>query len=159
MDQLPRLGKRELICLLLFTYNYVVFVWRGFLFLWVLGMGYVILLWHSLSLPYNYFLQPPFVAVNLSTSGNFRKVANSSSTMTMQTCITHSLRVAYTLKSQLHNTLEEGEGAYRLKVRTPQWCSGIVARLDETYNRGPSTYDLSCWRDVKLIPPPPFLFK
>ena len=51
----PRLGKRELICLLSFTCNYVVFVWRGFLFLWVLGMGYVILLWHSLSLPYNYF--------------------------------------------------------------------------------------------------------
>ena len=50
MDQLPRLGKRELICLLLFTCNYVVSVWRGFLFLWVLGMGYVILLWHSLSL-------------------------------------------------------------------------------------------------------------
>ena len=56
MDQLPRLGKRELICLLLFTCNYVVSVWRGFLFLWVLGMGYVILLWHSLSLPYNYFV-------------------------------------------------------------------------------------------------------
>ena len=54
MDQLPRLGKRELICLLLFTCNYVVSDWRGFLFLWVLGMGYVILLWHSLSLPYNY---------------------------------------------------------------------------------------------------------
>ena len=54
VDQLPRLGKRELICLLLFTCNYVVSVWRGFLFLWVLGMGYVILLWHSLSLPYNY---------------------------------------------------------------------------------------------------------
>ena len=56
MDQLPRLGKRELICLLLFTCNYVVFVWRGFVFLWVLGMGYVILLWHSLSLPYNYLV-------------------------------------------------------------------------------------------------------
>ena len=55
MDRLPRLRKRELICLLLFTCNYVVSVWRGFLFLWVLGMGYVILLWHSLSLPYNYF--------------------------------------------------------------------------------------------------------
>ena len=55
VDQLPRLGKRELICLLLFTCNYVVFVWRGFLFLWVLGMGYDILLWHFLSLPYNYF--------------------------------------------------------------------------------------------------------
>ena len=51
VDQLPRLGKRELICLLLFTCNYVVSVWRGFIFLWVLGMGYVILLWHSLSLP------------------------------------------------------------------------------------------------------------
>ena len=55
VDQVPRLGKRELICLLLFTCNYVVSVWRGFLFLLVLGMGYVILLWHSLSLPYNYF--------------------------------------------------------------------------------------------------------
>ena len=55
MDQLPRLGKRELICLLLFTCNYVVSVWRCFLFLWLLGVGYVILLWHSLSLPYNYF--------------------------------------------------------------------------------------------------------
>ena len=51
MDQLPRLGKRELICLLLFTCNYVVSVWRRFLFLWVLGMGYVILFLHSLSLP------------------------------------------------------------------------------------------------------------
>ena len=56
MGQFPRLGKRELICLLLFTCNYVVSVWRGFLFLWVLGMGYVSLLWHSLSLPYNYFV-------------------------------------------------------------------------------------------------------
>ena len=55
MDQLPRLGKRELICLLLLTCNYEVSVWRGFLFLWVHGMGYVILSWHSLSLPYNYF--------------------------------------------------------------------------------------------------------
>ena len=54
VDQLPRLEKRALICLLLFTCNYVVSVWRGFLFLWVLGMGYFILLWHSLSLPYNY---------------------------------------------------------------------------------------------------------
>ena len=56
VDQLPRLGKRELICLLLFTSNYVVSVRRGFLFLWVLGIGYVILLWHSLSLPYTYFV-------------------------------------------------------------------------------------------------------
>ena len=51
MDQLPRLEKRGLICLLLFTCGYVVSVWRGFLFHWVLGMGCVILLWHSLSLP------------------------------------------------------------------------------------------------------------
>ena len=33
----------------------MVSVWRGFLFLLVLGMGFVILLWHSLSLPYNNF--------------------------------------------------------------------------------------------------------
>ena len=67
VDQLPRLGKRELICLLLFTCNYVVSVWRGFLFLWVLGMGYVILLWHSLSLPNNCFepLKPHFYMVKV----------------------------------------------------------------------------------------------
>ena len=52
MDQLPRLGKRELVCLLLFTCNYVVSVWRGFLFLWVLGMGYVVALPEP---SYNYF--------------------------------------------------------------------------------------------------------
>ena len=55
MDQLPRLGKRELIFLLSFTFNYVVSVRRGFIFLWVLEVGCVILLWHSLGLPYNYF--------------------------------------------------------------------------------------------------------
>ena len=37
------------------TNNYAVSVRRGFLFLLVLGMGCVILLWHSLSLPYNDF--------------------------------------------------------------------------------------------------------
>ena len=37
------------------TCNYVVSVRRGFLFLWVHRMGCVILLWHSLSFPYNYF--------------------------------------------------------------------------------------------------------
>ena len=60
VDLLPRLGMRELICLLLFTCDYVVSVLRGFHFLWVLGMGYVILLWHSLSLSYNYFYKKPF---------------------------------------------------------------------------------------------------
>ena len=55
LDQLPRLGKRELICLLSFTCNYVVYVRRSFLFLWVLGMGCVIF---YVALPepqYNYF--------------------------------------------------------------------------------------------------------
>ena len=57
MDLLPRLGKRELVCLLLFACGCVVSVWGGggFLFLWVLGIGCVVLLWHSMSLPYNYF--------------------------------------------------------------------------------------------------------
>ena len=52
---LPLLTNGNLPLLLLFTCNYVVSVWRGFLFLLVLGMGYVILLWDSLSLPYNYY--------------------------------------------------------------------------------------------------------
>ena len=53
VDQLPRLEKRELIFVLqLFTCNYVVSVRRGFLFLWVLAMGCIILLRHYLSLLY-----------------------------------------------------------------------------------------------------------
>ena len=39
MDQLPRLGKRELVFLLLFTCSFVVSVSWRFLFLLVLGMG------------------------------------------------------------------------------------------------------------------------
>ena len=54
-DQLPRLGKREVACLLSLTCNYVVSVRRGFFFLWVLGIGCIILLGHCLDLPYNYF--------------------------------------------------------------------------------------------------------
>ena len=50
MDQLPRLGKRELFFLLLFTCNYVVSIRRGFLFLWVLGMGFVALTEPSIKL-------------------------------------------------------------------------------------------------------------
>ena len=45
----------------------------------MLGMGYVILLWHSLGLPYNYFLlklilqipMPPFLDLHLSISNGF----------------------------------------------------------------------------------------
>ena len=55
VDQLPRLGKREIICLLSLTCYYVVSVRRCFLFLLVLGMGCIILMWHSLSLQCNYF--------------------------------------------------------------------------------------------------------
>ena len=51
-DQLPRLGKRGLVFLLLFTCYFVVSVRRRFLFLLVIRMGYVILLWHSLDLPF-----------------------------------------------------------------------------------------------------------
>ena len=46
--------ERELICLLLFTCNYVVSARRGFP--WVLGMGFVIVLRHSLGLPYTFLL-------------------------------------------------------------------------------------------------------
>ena len=48
-------GEERAIFLRLFTCNYVVSVRRGFLFLLVLGKGGIILLWHSLSLPYTYY--------------------------------------------------------------------------------------------------------
>ena len=49
------IGEERANFLLSFTCNYVVSVRRGFLFLLVPGMGCVILLWHTLGLPYNYF--------------------------------------------------------------------------------------------------------
>ena len=60
MDQLPRLEKRKLICLLLFTCNYVQFCGfclERFLFPLSAWDGLCVLLWHSLSLPYNYFVK------------------------------------------------------------------------------------------------------
>ena len=47
-------GEERAIFLLAFTY-YMVSVRRGFLFVLVLGMGCIILLWHSMGRPYNYF--------------------------------------------------------------------------------------------------------
>ena len=49
VEQLPRLGKRELICLLWFTCNNVFSVGEAS------SSSGRILLWHSLSLPYNLF--------------------------------------------------------------------------------------------------------
>ena len=54
----------EQISLLSFTCNYVVSVRRGFLFLLFLGMDCVILLWHSLGLPFNYFKGAQFKIVS-----------------------------------------------------------------------------------------------
>ena len=86
VDQLPRLGKRELVCLLLFTCNYVVSVWRSFLFLWVLGMGYVILLWHSLILPNNYFVYTPFIVIHYLFLAFFVILLKRNM---LFTCVTH----------------------------------------------------------------------
>ena len=61
-----RLGKRELICVLSFTCNYVVSVRRDFLFLLVLGISCVILLWHSMGFPCNYFVCLMFIQINNS---------------------------------------------------------------------------------------------
>ena len=51
----------------------MVSVWRGFLFLWLLGIGDEILLWHSLSLQLiilNYFV----VCLYVSGSGTINSV-------------------------------------------------------------------------------------
>ena len=57
VDQLSRLGKRELICLLLFTCNYVVSVGEVSSSCGCLGWA-TLFLWHSLGLTYNYFSNP-----------------------------------------------------------------------------------------------------
>ena len=64
--------ERELICLMSFTCNCVVSVRGGFLFLWMLGMGHVILLsqWHSLNLSYNYYSYYKPLADNDATPGH-----------------------------------------------------------------------------------------
>ena len=54
VDQLSRLGKRELIRLLLLTCNYVALFGEVSSSSGCLAWATFILLWHSLSLPYNY---------------------------------------------------------------------------------------------------------
>ena len=61
MDRLPRLGRGKLICLLPFTCIYVVSVRGGFPVLWVLVIGCVILLWHSLGRPCNYLISNQYI--------------------------------------------------------------------------------------------------
>ena len=51
---IPRLGETELVFLLSITRICVVSIRRSDLFLWVLGKGRVILLWHSIRITYNY---------------------------------------------------------------------------------------------------------
>ena len=75
-DKLPRLGKRELICLLLFTCDYVVSVRRSFLFLLVLGTGCVILLWLSLSIPYNCFYEHKTIILNCESLSMYGQSAS-----------------------------------------------------------------------------------
>ena len=71
-----RLEKRELICLLWFTCNRVVSVRRGFLFLCVLRMGCIILVWHSLSLPYDYYARIKLNVHIPRTARHFENVAS-----------------------------------------------------------------------------------
>ena len=103
MDQLPRLGKREQICLLLFTCNYMVSVWRVVLFLWVLGMGYVISLWHSLSLPYNYLLY--FILSKKISNGQQRYI--------------HKINHIGLTKLEINETYPKSLS----KVMTKNWCN------------------------------------
>ena len=63
-DQLPWLGKRQLICLLSFTCNYVVSVRRGFLFLLVFGwaaLSHYDTLWAFHMTILNFIALSPFV--------------------------------------------------------------------------------------------------
>ena len=59
--------------------NYVVSVLRGFIFLLVLGIGCVILLWHSLALAYNYLYVSIEVSNYMEYQGSVRFELRSSS--------------------------------------------------------------------------------
>ena len=52
----------------------MVFVLRSFLSLLVLGMGYIILLWHLLSLPYNYFVNPKLQGLSVRSQVEAMKI-------------------------------------------------------------------------------------
>ena len=75
------------------------FVRRGFLFLWVLGMGCVILLWHSLSLPYNYFSRAANSAVGGPIKPKFELVR----------ALMHVIIACKNEKDQMKNSREKVE--------------------------------------------------
>ena len=77
-------GEETANCLLSFACDHVVPGRKGFLFLWVLGVGCFILLWHSLRLPYNYFeqisvyeisfqLNNPYTTENIQNESNGKR--------------------------------------------------------------------------------------
>ena len=123
MDQLPRLGKRELICLLLFTCNYVVSVWRGFLFLWVLGTSYVILLWHSLSLPLMIFMI--LNLLNLHAHIKMPKNIHSSVLFLKHDIITLKIRFI----KPLHDKTSDLDFASRVRVFTVRMKKAMNCHL------------------------------
>ena len=60
-------GEERACFMLSFTCYYVVSMMRGLIFLLVLGTGCVILLWHSLCLPYNYLIETYKIISKITT--------------------------------------------------------------------------------------------
>ena len=67
-------GRESLFGLLSFICNYVVSIRMGFLL--VLGVGCIILMWHFLCLPYNYF-ESLTLTENLSSKASFKISRNN----------------------------------------------------------------------------------
>ena len=105
----------------LFTCNYVVSVRRGFLFLFVLGMGCFLLLWHSLGLPYNYFERNNsshptirFTAVVSKNKSLFRH--NVTSRLVLNgNCLEESLKASRRIQTQ--HTAKRGTQVNPQKIR------------------------------------------
>ena len=59
------------------------FCWRGFLLLWALRISNVILLWHSLSLLYNYLVLWSFFKTRMCSTGSMTLCLYSENTITV----------------------------------------------------------------------------
>ena len=112
MDQLPRLGKRELAFLLLFTCSFVVSVLGRFLFLLVLGMDCAFLLWHSLGLPLiilPYFLETYTCRCKTKTSTKMTSDNEYNDRLSER----HLIKIKFRSFKNKENIYKKKDGPYR----------------------------------------------
>ena len=139
MDQLPRLGKKELVILLLFTCSFVVSVLGRFLFLLVLGMDCAFFIVALPGPSINYFTRQ--VALSLHQLGSLRAAPLIYHMSSLFVCL-FLLRLKYLSNVGMEpplpgyyllgvKCLAQGHKAAEVGFKPPTSCIGVLRSTTE----------------------------